>query len=118
MSVPRYDFEVVRGNTATLRARFLESSDPRVLMDLTGAVVIFTAVNGAWSLTLSSEDGDVVLEEVEEVLAGVAVPLSKAQTRALSPGKVTQYEIEVRLDGAQTTMLAGWLTATGGINDD
>jgi hypothetical protein len=121
MSLSSQTFEIIKGNTEVLSIIALESLDPRVLKDLTDATVVFRATYGAWALRLSSEDA-ITIEAVEDgddtVLARISIPLTPAQTRSVPDGKCAKYEVEVRQDGQETTVLMGYLLALGGVNDD
>lgn len=111
-SFAEIDLDVVRGNTASFPFQFLASTGPDVAVDLTGSTLRFVARTPNGNLTAV----DLTITNATQGSASLA--LTAAQTRSFPNGSVTEYEIERRVGGNQTTLIMGRINAVGGINDD
>lgn len=102
------DFDIWIGNNAPVTFRFKNKTTGADL-DLTGYVFVMRALAGG--------------EQIYRVQASptggsVAFAWTTVQTRKVPLGGLTQYELEARKDGVETTWLYGTITGRGGINDD
>lgn len=111
MAAPaNYDMTIWKGNDVEFQFHFMDGT---ANFDLTGSTLIFRAT---WAGTgeLRQE-----LDLDADPTTGLAtLSLSHTQTRTLSSTKTVSYEIERRIGGAETTLLYGGLTVSGGVNDD
>jgi len=106
-----YDISGIRrGNTFERVFRFKDSDGDAV--DLTGSVMVASIVSGSVTVRKSTADGGLLNGEI-------TLRLTPTETRQLEVGKLrTRYEIERRIGGNETTILAGCMTVTEGINND
>lgn len=104
-----------RGNNFRRTFRFKDGAgDP---VDLTGSVLVFVAEAGAIRLVKSSADSSLAMPD--PAAGEITLNLTPTETRQLPVGRLrARYEIERRIDGEETTLVAGCITVMDGINDD
>lgn len=104
-----------RGNTAEFVFRLKQ--DHNTPLDLTGSTFVMSIIHGGPRIELSSSDGGITI--ATPTTGELTVPISVALSRSIlqRTGGV-QYEIERRIDGAQTTILFGTIEFAGGNNAD
>ena len=110
MAAPaNYDMTIWKGNDVEFQFHFMDGS---ANFDLTGSTLIWRAT---WA-----GSGELRQElDIDSATGGTAtLSLTHTQTRTLSSSKVVSYEIERRIGGAETTLLYGTVTVSGGVNDD
>ncbi|MEL6689089.1 MAG: hypothetical protein AAFP28_02115 [Pseudomonadota bacterium] len=84
--------------------------------DLTGAELIFFAQwDNAIQLRYSSAAAEVLVEPLE---GKVTVPFGSGVFRNVSSRKNVRYELELRQNGEQRTVLEGSIAVIAGFNDD
>ena len=112
MTPGRYDFTIWIGNDRTLSFAFKTGADGADDLDLTGSTMTMYLTHGGGRITIPMTITDAAAGE-----ASAAIP--RATTRALTPlfGGV-RYEIERSIAGAETTLLYGTITLSGGDNSD
>ena len=115
MSTPTYDLLTRHGNTLTVPLRF-KSADGSPF-DLTGSELVFYCKAQQGSVNLRKTIGS-GLAMSDPASGRVTVTLTAAETRSLPAGRMTDYEIERRIDGTEKTLLAGLIEVEAGINDD
>ena len=111
-----YDISGIRrGNTFERVFRFKDSDGDAV--DLTGSVMVASIVSGSVTIRKSTADGGLLMPTPTN--GEITLRLTPTETRQLEVGKLrTRYEIERRIGGNETTILAGCMTVTEGINND
>lgn len=104
-----------RGNSFRRTFRFKDGvGDP---VDLAGSVLVFVVEAGAVRLVKSTADGSLAMPDPST--GEITLTLTPAETRQLPVGRLrARYEIERRMDGDETTLVAGCITVMDGINDD
>jgi hypothetical protein len=117
---PRHDLLATRGNDLPVRLRLTP-------LDGTGADFRFTCRGPARPnrtiLRRSVAAGTMDLAVLPNSEAGTVATtldftLDASETRRLGEGRVNSYELEYRLGDQQRTLLAGFVTLEGGVNDD
>lgn len=105
---PQADFNIRHGNTGVI-------GNPAGLVftfvgeTMTGRTYHFRAVAG----------GQEVLAKTATIEGTtVTVPITVAESREIPVGKLTQYELEQRVDGQEVTRAFGFLIGIPGVNDD
>lgn len=109
------DFEVWRGNSY----RVVGWHFP---FDLTGSEFTLTIKWRNWSLSKSTADGGLVVENTE--IEGETVPVvyftpTVEESRQIPLGRVADYEVERRVEGGeQRSYVSGKVIGRGGNNND
>lgn len=111
-----YDHEIDRGSTAELAWRFKDEDEE--IFDLTGSRLILSVVdrNGSLVFRKDSDDDEEAVIDVGE--GTFTVTLTTDETRLIALGRLTKYEVERWVGGAQDKMVSGWFEGVGGVNND
>lgn len=113
MSAGAYDFQVRHGNTIPVTWTLKDGATP---IDLTGQEIVFRAV---WKTTIirkTTEDGGLAMPTPTN--GQVSLTLSEEESRTVPIGALMKYELEHRVGGVETTILAGRIEGVEGVNDD
>jgi len=123
----KLQLQMWRGNTETRLLRCVDGSGLPAPLD--GGVVVFRCVRISdgqelmrkclvHSDSMSVTHQTLAMQTWGSISGVIALALSPSETRQLSAGMSSRYEIELRLDSEETTLLAGELAGQGGDNDD
>ncbi|MCH2077673.1 MAG: hypothetical protein MK180_12490 [Rhodobacteraceae bacterium] len=120
MAIPKFNFSVKQGNTGTVENPaglvMTIKDETGTTRDLTGAEIIFFAQwDNAIQLRYSSGAGEVIVDPLE---GKVTVPFASTVFRDVSSRKNVRYELELRQNGEQRTVLEGSIAVVAGFNDD
>lgn len=111
-----YDINVRQGNSLTISFRFKdESGDP---VDLTGSAIRFRVELGSRTGEFIGKSTPVQLAMPSPVTGEITLSLSPDETKRLTPGRTNRYEIERRIGGNETTLIAGYIVGIRGVNDN
>jgi hypothetical protein len=106
---------LIRGNNyPPLQWQFLVTSDPPLLMDISGSV-FFLSIDGPGISFIVSTNDQLAIDVNQAILSW---PYTVAQSRLFPLGRVTSYEIERRVGTTQQVLAAGMICAGDGLNPD
>lgn len=110
----RHNLKLWRGNSNAFSIGFKnESGEP---VDITGAEIILRADWGDGSLRMTSADSGI--EIIRAIDGVVEFAVGTTETRLMPGDRSFPYEIEMRKDGVETTLMVGSVSVIGGTNDD
>lgn len=117
MVAASYDIrEIRRGNSFSLTFRFKDSEGAAV--DLTGSIMVFSIETSTGVLRKMSNTAGSGCEITDALDGEVSISLTPVETRTLTIGRGTKYEIERWIGAEETTLIAGYATVVEGINND
>jgi hypothetical protein len=111
-----YDIPVRQGNT--LQRTFAFQDEDGDAIDLTGSVVAFRAETGEGATFITKTTPSSGLSMATPTNGQVTLILTPAETAQFATGRVNRYEIERRVSGNESTLVAGFIDTTEGVNDN
>ena len=111
-----YDIRVRQGNTLSLVFAFKD--DDGEPFDLTGSTIAFRAETGEGETFITKTTPSSGLAMATPANGQVTLTLTPAEVSSFYPGRVNRYEIERRVGSIESTLLAGYITVTEGVNDN
>lgn len=117
MAAANYDIrEIRRGNTFAIQFRFKDGDG--VAVDLAGSIMVFSIETSNGVLRKMSNTPYSGCEITDEAGGEVSISLTPIETRTLTLGRGTKYEVERWIGSEETTLIAGSATVVEGINND